>query len=88
MIDYRPGIFSVVGEERKSQDEKWGANRDLDDRTWAVVLMEEVGEVANSILEYDDEELFTELVQVAAVAVAWMENILKREDENGGFGNE
>lgn len=37
------------------------------------ILMEEVGEVARSIIERDDANLTTELVQCAAVIVAWLE---------------
>jgi hypothetical protein len=51
------------------------------DTTRFLVLGEEVGEVANAVLEagygsiVDDEHLREELVQVAAVAVAWVEAI-------------
>jgi hypothetical protein len=40
-----------------------------------AVLTEEVGEVARSYLEHDTSQLRTELVQVAAVAVAIIEGI-------------
>lgn len=41
------------------------------------VLMEEVGEVATELLadEPDRERLYNELIQVAAVAVAWAESL-------------
>lgn len=46
-----------------------------DDRRYTV-LGEEFGEVANALLEHrGDEALRTELIQVAAVAVAWVEAI-------------
>ena len=38
-----------------------------------AVLTEEVGEVARAALEHDTDGLRLELVQVAAVAVAWLE---------------
>ncbi len=41
-----------------------------------AVLTEEVGEVAKALLEHDREGLRDELVQVAAVAVAWLEAYL------------
>lgn len=44
-----------------------------------AVLGEEVGEVAKAILEDDYEGLRTELVQVAAVAVAFLEEMGLRE---------
>lgn len=40
-----------------------------------VVLTEEVGEVARALLEGDDAKLWEELIQVAAVAVAWAESL-------------
>jgi NTP pyrophosphatase (non-canonical NTP hydrolase) len=60
--------------ERKSQDEKWGSQRDLDPLLWNAILGEEVGEVSKAILE-NDEGLYDELIQVAAVAAAWAEAI-------------
>lgn len=38
-----------------------------------AVLTEEVGEVARAALEHDTDGLRIELVQVAAIAVAWLE---------------
>jgi hypothetical protein len=40
-----------------------------------AVLTEEVGEVARAVMERDRDGLRAELVQVAAVAVAWIEGI-------------
>jgi hypothetical protein len=37
------------------------------------ILMEEVGEVANAVIERDDANLTVELTQCAAVIVAWLE---------------
>ncbi|KDF12696.1 hypothetical protein AF41_00317 [Citrobacter sp. MGH 55] len=42
-------IMSVLAEMDR-QDEKWGANRDLDPFLWAAILGEEVGEFNQSIL--------------------------------------
>lgn len=57
------------------------------DGTRYLVLGEEVGEVANASLEGTygsledpDEHLAEELVQVAAVALAWLEAIAARRD--------
>lgn len=41
----------------------------------SAVLTEEVGEVAKALLEQDREGLRRELVQVAAVAHAWLESL-------------
>lgn len=43
--------------------------------TWADIFEEEVAE---ALAEYDDDRLREELVQVAAVAVAWVEAIDRR----------
>lgn len=66
------GVVDVM-HEMLSQDKKWGANRDLAPLMWNAILGEEVGEVSKAILE--KKGLREELVQVAAVALQWIENI-------------
>jgi NTP pyrophosphatase (non-canonical NTP hydrolase) len=77
--------------ERQRQDAKWGSQRDLSDPVWLAILTEEVGESAQEVLTRipGNEEagkghgdLREELVQVAAVAVAWVEalDIKERDD--------
>ena len=66
-------VLFLIDSERRVQDLKWGSQRELDDKTWLAVLVEEVGEVARAILERDPDNLHEELVQIAAVAVAWLE---------------
>ena len=63
-------VVEIAG-ERKRQDGKFGVETMSDER-WLAVLVEEVGEVARAILEGDG--LDEELVQVAAVCVAWRES--------------
>ena len=41
----------------------------------AAVLNEECGEVARAVLDRDEDALVNELIQVAAVAVAWLESL-------------
>lgn len=65
-------ILLDILRERLKQDEKWGANRDLDDKTWLAILVEEVGETAMAMLDHDGT-VREELIQVAAVALAWLE---------------
>ena len=67
-------ILQLIKEERDQQDGKWGAKRSLSQMTWLTILMEEVGEVAESILDLDDANYPVELVQVAAVAAAALES--------------
>ena len=70
-------VLEEVMEERKRQDELWG-EQNHEDRIWLAILVEEVGEVANDINERS-KELREELIQVAAVAVSWVESIDRRE---------
>ena len=70
-------VLEEVMEERKRQDELWG-EQNHDDGIWLAILVEEVGEVANDINERS-KELREELIQVAAVAVSWVESIDRRE---------
>lgn len=85
----REEIFEAINNERARQDAKfpgqWAAfGEAFDDvlaRTvgypalleCAAILAEEAGEVAKAVLERDDSGLEFELVQVAAVCVAWLE---------------
>jgi NTP pyrophosphatase (non-canonical NTP hydrolase) len=75
----RNRILSAVSDERDRQDEKWGGVPGLDrgdnDVKYPAVLGEEFGEVCQAWLEGDLANLRTELVQVAAVAVAWVEEL-------------
>jgi len=77
-------IFRDIEIERDRQDAKWGDQSDTWDPRWLAVLTEEVGEVAKEILEgsryntgymIDTEHLREELVQCAAVTIAWIEAI-------------
>ncbi len=53
------GLWLQIKEERGRQDAKWGVARERNQtqRQWLAILMEEVGEVAEAVLERDDEEL-------------------------------
>lgn len=80
--DDRVTILLEVGCERERQDEKWGGVPGIerrDDHTYAAVLGEEFGECCKAWLERDVLGLREELIQVAAVAVAWIEEL-----DNGG----
>ena len=68
-------IFSDIDIERTRQKSKWGAQFHSD-QEWPTILGEEFGEVCKAFLEKGrSEELEAELIQVAAVAVAWLEDI-------------
>lgn len=81
-----------VEAERSRQDLKWGtkfADRTLD--RWHTILSEEVGEVAEAIMEVDHasgvnrrlealQHLADEVTQVAAVAVSILEWLASQRD--------
>ena len=65
-------ILRKIREERARQNEKWGV-QNHHDFVWNAILVEEIGEVNKALLTGGDLE--SELVQVAAVAVAWLESL-------------
>jgi NTP pyrophosphatase (non-canonical NTP hydrolase) len=81
----RDQIYALIGAERIRQIEQWGkphpwgwgdcSSDDVAPIVKAAVLTEEVGEVARAVLDQDPEQLQAELVQVATVAVAWLESL-------------
>lgn len=78
-------IFNSILLERKRQDLKWGPQTHWNS-IWNSILGEEVGEVAKEVntqafdqKDFKIDHLKNELIQVAAVAVAWLEDIEKKE---------
>ncbi len=69
--------IKLVVQERKRQDRRWGANRNLADTTWLTILIEEAGESAEAILKRQPDQLLKEATHSAAVALAWLESILR-----------
>ncbi len=78
----------VCGElivERARQEDKWG-QQDHDDGVWALILGEEFGEACQAALgesgKGGDANTATrtreELIQVAAVAISWIQAIDRR----------
>lgn len=68
------GLYDVLS-ERDRQDAKWGVSRNLHPQLWLPVLMEEVGELAQAVLKGDRANYREELVQVAAVALAALQDL-------------
>lgn len=78
----RWSVLVDVSDERDRQDAKWGTSfpgRPWD--RWLTILTEEVGELAEAILEAPHRDLIDaeyairrELVQIAAVAVSALEH--------------
>ncbi|MES2360100.1 MAG: hypothetical protein V4529_17295 [Gemmatimonadota bacterium] len=82
LVDDRRSILCEIEDERVRQDAKWGGVPGVqrrDDHTYAAVLGEEFGECCKAWLERDVQGLRAELIQTAAVAVAWIEEL-----DNGG----
>lgn len=72
------GVWLELAIERHHQDEKWGGTPGvdrIDEHTYAAVLGEEFGECCKAWLERDIPALRAELIQTAAVALAWVEEI-------------
>jgi NTP pyrophosphatase (non-canonical NTP hydrolase) len=65
-------ILQLIKDERIRQDTKWGPQHH-DDGTWLLILIEEVGEASQAVLQGRTQDVVTELVQSAAVIVAWLE---------------
>lgn len=65
-------ILQAIREERARQNERWGV-KGHPRFMWNAILVEEIGEVSKALLTQGDLE--SELVQVAAVAVAWLESL-------------
>ena len=71
--EHQEQILREVAQERDKQDRKWGV-QEHSDLYWLGILVEEVGEVAKELIEKNRTGYVrSELTQVAAVAVAWME---------------
>ncbi len=75
-------VINEVLAERDSQDRKWG-EQNHDDYRWLTILTEEIGELAQAALhdEFGGKHagtLESELIQAAAVCVAWLECIERR----------
>jgi hypothetical protein len=81
----RVEVYCAIDAERLRQQEKWNrihthgkgdcSSADVPEPIKAAVLGEETGEVCRALLDGDREGLRRELVQVAAVAVAWLEGL-------------
>ena len=85
-VSIREAVLNQVDSERIAQNLKWG-KQNHPYTYWLAILMEEVGEVAQAMQEgsahhkkSDANDLYNELIQVAAVATAIAEQVLR--DEN------
>jgi len=79
MREEQQKALEMALEERDRQDVLWGEQRDNPDLLWLAVLAEEYGEAAKTVLEEPEsrEVLLEEVTQVAAVALSWMESLIR-----------
>jgi NTP pyrophosphatase (non-canonical NTP hydrolase) len=77
--------------ERQRQDQKWGVQRHPYP-VWLMILTEEVGEVAEAMQkEYgwgkasDADDLYKELIHVAAVALAIAEQVKEEREQDANI---
>jgi len=81
----RDEVFAAITAERGRQAVKWDrahahgwgdcSSRAVPGSVKVAVLAEECGEVARAVLDGQSRHLAAELVQVAAVCVAWLEGL-------------
>ena len=75
----RLNIFNKINAERVRQDKKWG-EQNHNDEVWHLIASEEFGEISQAVCSarFDNQELGEdfeeEVVQTAAVLVAWLES--------------
>lgn len=62
-------VLAEIAQERAVQEAKWGELVDLRRLTWRDILREEV---YAALVESDPGRQRAELIQVAAVAIAWV----------------
>ncbi len=92
-------VLSQIAMERARQDQLFG-DQDRGDKKWFSILMSCVDK-AEGILDsgmnameesivdpFESDRLYTEVIQVAAVAVVWLENMNRREIKIKRTGNE
>lgn len=77
------GVLAEVGQERIAQDKKWGEQNHTPE-LYYTILGEEFGEIGKAICERKNGEgtvqaIREELIQTAAVAVAMVEMLDRKE---------
>jgi hypothetical protein len=78
-MKHRNKIIQDIRTERMDQNIKWG-EQNHDNFKWLTILTEGIGEVSKEMLEENDPlTIQAELIQCAAVIVAWLECIERRE---------
>lgn len=80
----KPQTLDLITMERRRQDAQWGTEfPDRSDDRWLTILTEEAGEAAHAILSGNEKNLVEEIVQIAAVAVSWLEKRVPSSEQVG-----
>lgn len=75
-------VIVKVIDERDRQDQIWGKQSHSDFK-WTTILAEELGEAAKDTFDGSRlQQLQEEVIQCAAVAVAWAEDLEERINRN------
>ena len=78
VYDKAESICRTVLAERAGQFHKWGDQTHTHE-AWIAILEEEVAEVKCKVAcDYEIDEIFKEIIQVAAVAIAWADDMVRR----------
>lgn len=77
-------IVAAVAKERKRQDSMWGklprvGDQITDTGQWALITQEELGEAAKAFLTDDPTQAEKELIEAAAVIMAWIEDMMIKD---------
>ncbi len=78
----KQAIYDAIANENVAQLKKWGVQNHSPEY-WLGILMEEVGEAAKDCIEYEYDLLEIELIQVAAVAAAFVDYLQREKKANG-----
>lgn len=65
-------VLEAVVAERERQEKVYGVQNHANN-FWNVLTTKHIGDISRRIQEQDDNKLFIELVQTAAVLFAWAE---------------
>lgn len=70
-------IIAEIKKERRNQDKKWG-KQNHGPEFWMLILLEEIGEAAKAILEGAALGYRDEMIQAAAICIAAIESLDRR----------
>lgn len=81
---YQEQLLDAIRYERKRQDEKFGAYRDLPDGDWMIIIVEELGETAKAMFELDEDGVQREAIEAAASIVNMLESRKHHKETHNG----